>query len=89
MEHLKYKMNCVRNYYPFLCIAFNRLKGLLDFLKWAWSGRLTVVCLTASVLALSVCCMDPPVREQEEGDLREGGGFHSNPLSSYRHHYAR
>lgn len=45
-----------------------------------------MVCLSESVLALSVCCMDPP--EQEEGDLSEGGGFHSNPLSSYRHHYA-
>lgn len=35
----------------------------------------------------SLPCMDPPVREEDEGDLSEGGGLQSNPLSSYRHHY--
>lgn len=35
----------------------------------------------------SLPCMDPPVREEDEGDLKAGGGSQSNPLSSYRHHY--
>lgn len=46
-------------------------------------------CVLVSVCAGSLLCMDPPVREEDEGDLSEGGGLQSNPLSSYRHHYAR
>ena len=31
-------------------------------------------------LAGGLTCMGPPVREEDEGDLREGGGLQLNPL---------
>lgn len=53
---------------------------------WSAAGE---ACVLVMVCAGSLLCMDPPVREEDEGDLSEGGGLQSNPLSSYRHHYAR
>lgn len=45
-------------------------------------------CVLVIMCACRFTCMDPPVRNEDEGDLSKGGGLQSNPLSSYRHHYA-
>ncbi len=63
----------------------------MDFLKWerrkANNGLPYCECIMCLCTG-SLPCMDPPVREEDEGDLSEGGDLQSNTLSSYRHHYA-